>query len=300
MVLKRSLDVRFKDQVKRKYEGEMKRKMNIKSILNTKWFSDFYRRPHLNPLLEKRRGPYCEIRKPLWFDYINAFLSIFFIASFLFFYPALSSEQKIRKIEGIFYLDHTPVSIEIRDGKIYKINRKVSLDDPRNAGIYVSPGLIDNQVNGYASVSFVFAGEELTVEGVRKATHALWKEGVTTYLPTLTTQSHAMLIHNFAILAEAVKDDDIGRSIPGYHLEGPYISPVDGYRGAHPKQWVRLPDWEEFMEYREAADYRILQVLLAPEMEGAFEFIRHCHENGIIVGLAHHNASAEVIQRAVD
>ena len=38
-------------------------------ILNTKWFSDFYRRPHLNPLLEKRRGPHCEIRKPLWFDY---------------------------------------------------------------------------------------------------------------------------------------------------------------------------------------------------------------------------------------
>ena len=39
------------------------------SILNTKWFSDFYRRPHLNPLLEKRRGLHCEIRKPLWFDY---------------------------------------------------------------------------------------------------------------------------------------------------------------------------------------------------------------------------------------
>ena len=30
-----------------------------------------------------------------------------------------------------------------------------------------------------------------------------------------------------------MEDKEIGNSIPGFHLEGPYISPIDGYRGAH-------------------------------------------------------------------
>ncbi|MCH8193001.1 MAG: N-acetylglucosamine-6-phosphate deacetylase [Planctomycetes bacterium] len=202
-------------------------------------------------------------------------------------------------VEGLLYWDNTPVAIEIQDGKITRITRKPKGSHPRDLP-YVAPGLIDNQVNGYASISFGFAGGKLTVEGVRKATRALWKEGVTTYLPTLTTNSHEILKTNFAVLAQAVREPDIGRSIPGYHLEGPYISPIDGYRGAHPKRWVRLPDWQEFMVYYEAADEKILQVTLAPEMEGAFEFIANCRRKNIVVALGHHNGSMEIITRAID
>jgi N-acetylglucosamine-6-phosphate deacetylase len=59
-------------------------------------------------------------------------------------------------------------------------------------------------------------------------------------------------------------------SIPGFHLEGPYINPEDGFRGAHPKQFVKPPDWDEFMKLYEASGKNILQVTLAPEMEGAW------------------------------
>lgn len=219
-------------------------------------------------------------------------LAILFVVSINF------AAEKQKSVEGLFYLDKMPVTIEIVDGKISKIIRKKSVDDPNMADVYVAPGLIDNQVNGYMSVSFT--GEGLTVEGVRKATRALWKAGVTTFLPTLTTNSHERLLENFSVLATAVQDPEIGQSIPGYHLEGPYISPVDGYRGAHLKQFVRPPDWQEFMQFYQAADGKILQVSLAPEIDGAFDFIRKCIDKGIVVALAHHNAPADIVKKAVD
>jgi len=89
-------------------------------------------------------------------------------------------------------------------------------------------------------------------------------------------------------------------SIPGLHFEGPYISDVDGYRGAHPKEHVRLPDWGEFMEFYDSAGGKILLVTMAPEVEGAVNFIKRCREKGIVVSLGHHNGSAKDIHEAAD
>jgi N-acetylglucosamine-6-phosphate deacetylase len=202
------------------------------------------------------------------------------------------------KIEGIFYLDESPILLTINNGFIDRIERKTSIGKTVQSKYYIAPGLIDNQVNGYMNVAF--AGEGLTVDGIRKATEALWIEGVTTYLPTLTTNTHQLLKNNFSILTEAVKDAEIGLSIPGYHLEGPYISPVDGYRGAHVKEWVRSPNWNEFQELLEAANGKILQVSMAPEVANAFDFMYKLRQKGIVIGLAHHNGSAEEIKRAAD
>jgi N-acetylglucosamine-6-phosphate deacetylase len=204
--------------------------------------------------------------------------------------------QNPSSVEGIFYLDGSPVQVEIVEGKIGRIRRNIS--KPESTSLYIAPGFIDNQVNGYASITF--SSDKLTKEGVKKATEALWKEGVTTYLPTVTTNQHETLLHSFSILAAAIADPAFLGSIPGFHLEGPYISPVDGFRGSHKKEWVRLPDWAEFVEYYEASNRKILQVSLAPENEGALEFIRNCVNHGIVIGLAHHSGSAEVIKQAVD
>jgi N-acetylglucosamine-6-phosphate deacetylase len=167
-------------------------------------------------------------------------------------------------------------------------------------GKYIAPGLVDNQVNGFAGVSFSLGGDGLTEEGVEKATQELWKAGVTSYLPTLTTNSRGVMKENLAILAKAADYKELMGSIPGFHLEGPYINPEDGYRGAHPSQFVRLPDWDEFMELYEASGQRILQITLAPEMEGALNFIDKCREKGIVVALGHHNAPAHIVTAAID
>ncbi len=204
-----------------------------------------------------------------------------------------------KKIEGLLFFDDSPVSIEIEDGKIFQITRLDSVphDFPKT---YISPGFIDNQVNGFAGVSFAMGGSDLTEEAIEKATRELWMYGVTTYLPTLTTNSEELLKKNFEVLARTFSNEQLLGSIPGFHLEGPWISPEDGYRGAHPKQFVRPPDWEVFTELNRAASNKILQVTLAPEMEGGLEFISKCSKAGIVVALGHHNAPADVVRAAID
>lgn len=202
-------------------------------------------------------------------------------------------------VTGVLYSDNKPVSITIKEGKISAIKRIKKLP-AGSENLYIAPGLIDNQVNGFAGVSFTFGGEELTVEGVKKATEELWKTGVTTYLPTLTTNGFELLKNNFTVLAMVKDDPALLGSIPGFHLEGPYISPVDGFRGAHPLKFVRKPDWNEFNELNKASGNNILEVTIAPETEGALEFISKCTANGILVALGHHNGSAEIVKKAID
>jgi N-acetylglucosamine-6-phosphate deacetylase len=218
---------------------------------------------------------------------------------FLLISLVVEAQSVVTQIEGIFYKDESPVRVEMLDGKITGITRIAELSE-KSEKLYIGPGLIDNQVNGYYGVSFIDMGEELTMEGIYKATKALWKDGVTTYLPTLTTNKKEIYLKNLSLLAKAKEDPIIRGSIPGFHIEGPYISPVDGYRGAHPLISVRKPDWEEFMEFYEASEGNILQITVAPEVEGAMDFISKLNEKGIVVSIGHHNASANQIREAID
>ncbi|MCP4975012.1 MAG: N-acetylglucosamine-6-phosphate deacetylase [Maribacter sp.] len=207
----------------------------------------------------------------------------------------IDSEDKII-LKGILYSDNGPVEITIENEKIKEINPSDRSSNTRKT--YIAPGLIDIQINGYLGVDF--SGPDLTVEGVKKATKALWKAGVTTYFPTIITSDIKRIKKNFTVLVEARKDPDIGRSIPGFHLEGPYISPIAGFRGAHLEKYIKSPDWEEFRKIQKAANNGIKIITVAPEIEGAIPFIKKCVESGIIVSLGHHNGSAEDIQKAVD
>ncbi|MBC8769201.1 amidohydrolase family protein [Arenibacter sp. BSSL-BM3] len=209
---------------------------------------------------------------------------------------ATSQSNDINGIEGVLYSDEGWVSLSTTSGKISGINRLATGNNVSKT--YVAPGLIDVQINGYMGVDF--SGPELTVEGIRKATKALWKAGVTTYFPTIITSDFKRMKKNFAILAQAQKDPEIGKSIPGFHLEGPYISPLPGFRGAHLEKYIKNPDWEEFQELQRAANNGIKLITLAPELDGAIPFIRNCVANGITVALGHHNGSAEDIERAID
>lgn len=216
------------------------------------------------------------------------------LLTFTFILP-FDSEDKI-KLKGILYSDNGLVEITIENEKIKEI---YALDRSGNTRkTYIAPGLIDIQINGYMGVDF--SGPDLIVEDVIKATKALWKAGVTSYFPTIITSDINRIKKNFAVLAQARKDPDIGRSIPGFHLEGPYISPIAGFRGAHLEKYIKAPDWEEFQKIQKAANNGIKIITVAPEIEGAIPFIKKCVESGVIVSLGHHNGSAIDIQKAVD
>ncbi len=200
--------------------------------------------------------------------------------------------------EGIHYATGKPVRLEISDGLIRNIT-EIGEAGGNDGNLVIAPGLIDNQINGYANIDF--SGSELSADGVINAAREIWREGVTTFLPTLITNSHEMLVRNFSILSDALnRDKYLELSVPGFHLEGPYISPDEGYRGCHPVRYIRKPSWIEFTIYQKASGMRIIQVTLAPELEGAPEFIRLCKQNGIITSIGHSNSSAEQISRAVE
>ncbi|KPL17220.1 MAG: hypothetical protein AMS26_01655 [Bacteroides sp. SM23_62] len=199
-------------------------------------------------------------------------------------------------VEGILYSNKKPVSIEISDGKIIRI--KQTQKSSIGQQLIIAPGLIDIQINGYNGIDF--SDPDLTAEDLEKIVKGLWEVGVTTILATVTTNDHEHLMSSFKALSNALADPKISMSVPGFHLEGPYISPVQGFRGAHPEKYIRLPDLQEFKQYQEAADNMIRLITVAPEFEGAIPLIRYCADNDIVVSLGHHNGTAEQITAAVD
>lgn len=223
-------------------------------------------------------------------------LRTYFILLVMIVLNACSPESDAPFVDALFYVDGKAVRIEIVDGMISQIK---PLDaDAVSHELYVAPGLIDIQVNGYSGVDF--SDQELSREQMLKATRALWKEGVTSYYPTVITRDQERLEKSFSLLAGTMDDELMGKSIPGFHLEGPYLSPVKGFRGAHPEEHIRLPDWEEFSALQEAALGGISLITVAPEMDGAIPFIEQCKEKGVVVSLGHHNGTAAIIEQAVE
>ncbi len=165
-------------------------------------------------------------------------------------------------------------------------------------GGWVAPALFDLQINGCLGKSFVSPG--LRVADVSLVVRACQAHGVAGLCPTLITAPFADLAHGFSVLRRACEADaDLGRALPCYHLEGPYISPEDGPRGAHPPAHVRAPDLDEFRRLQEAAGGRIRLVTLAPEHDGALGFIEALVRDGVRVALGHTAAGPACVRDAV-
>jgi len=178
----------------------------------------------------------------------------------------------------------------------------VDLSKPSDLGSSrscVSPGLFDIQINGYAAVDWNTG--DLTPESLELATRQMWSTGVVAFCPTVVTAASDRIESRLAALARAVEvsRNIVGRSVPGFHLEGPFISPEDGPRGAHPAEHVRLPDWNLFERWQDAAGGRIRIVTLAPELPGAIEFIERAAQSGIVVAIGHTAAEPQQIDAAV-
>ena len=164
-------------------------------------------------------------------------------------------------------------------------------------GPWIAPALLDIQLNGFGGSGFNEA--ETSPESVARVVRSQWRAGIGAFLPTVTTHSRDRMLHSVRAITAACRDPLIGRSILGIHLEGPHISPLDGPRGAHPREHVRLPAWDEFLRMQEAAEGGIVLVTLAPELEGAIPFIERLAEAGVVVAIGHTNASAHDLDAAI-
>lgn len=201
------------------------------------------------------------------------------------------------EVSALHYETGKPVRIKFSRGLISSVD-EIPMSEELN-DIFVAPGLIDNQINGYRGVDF--SDSSLSSLKFRMAVDAIRKDGVTTFFPTVITGSHDNLVRVFRNLVRALQDDEeAGISVAGFHLEGPYISPEAGFYGCHPAEFIRKPSWDEFMQYQDAAGGNIRQVTVSPEIEGVMDFIGRCVRQKIIVSIGHTNASAAQIMEAVD
>ncbi|MFN2337068.1 MAG: hypothetical protein ABR560_08865, partial [Bacteroidales bacterium] len=139
--------------------------------------------------------------------------------------------------------------------------------------------------------------DPLLPETVREISVKLWSEGVTTFFPTVITNSPENIMRSVKAVANACRMfPEAAGAVGGIHLEGPFISPDDGARGAHPSEYVRPPDWELFYQWQEACSGMIRIVTLSPEWPGAADFIRKASDTGVIVAIGHTAATPEQIR----
>ncbi|UFU06888.1 N-acetylglucosamine-6-phosphate deacetylase [Ruania halotolerans] len=148
------------------------------------------------------------------------------------------------------------------------------------------PGLIDLQVNGYGGLDL--NAHDADAGLVIALTKSLWAEGTTTFLPTLVTAPESQILSTLSAIAQARRQDPlVAHSIPGVHIEGPALNADDGPRGAHDRRHLRDPDLNELDRWQEACDGLVRIVTLAPERDGALEFIRGAAARGVRTSIGH-------------
>jgi N-acetylglucosamine-6-phosphate deacetylase len=168
---------------------------------------------------------------------------------------------------------------------------------PGRDSVYLSPGWIDLQVNGFAGVDYNSGSS--SHESIAESIRAMFRTGVTRFFPTVITGSPAGMQRALRNLADARETLPEGPAMEAFHLEGPYISTEDGPRGAHPAQWVRPPDLDEFNRFQEAARGNIRLITLSPEWPQAPRFIESVVQEGVAASIGHTGASAGDIAAAV-
>ena len=198
-------------------------------------------------------------------------------------------------LRGYSYKDGKPIEVGIQGENIQSI---VScLEQPENKYL-IGPGFLDLQVNGYGGVDY----NEIQHDALKLSaiSRLLFKEGVTSHFPTIITNRVEQITSLIKQVAALRKVDELSKlSIAGLHIEGPFISSLDGPRGAHPKEFVRPPDWNLVLRWQEAAEGLIKMITLSPEWENTNNFIEQCIRHNILVAIGHTCATNQQLLDAV-
>lgn len=179
-------------------------------------------------------------------------------------------------------------------------------------GCFVTPGLIDLQVNGGPECDLWASPSD---ENLSALCRAMAGSGITGFLPTLITddtehlkvnmgrlKAHSLTSQRSLLSSVAngsnPQQSDSGRDsarMLGIHLEGPFLSPERP--GVHPPQWIKP------LERSSAAalvDDSVSLITLAPETDRSGEAVRYLLDRGICVALGHSNATFEEAKAAFD
>lgn len=157
-------------------------------------------------------------------------------------------------------------------------------------GLLVLPGLVDIHSHGAAGEDF----SDGNPEGLKKILQYEKRCGITSYCPTSMTFPKERLRQIFASIKGAQTED--GATVVGINMEGPFLDPAK--KGAHVEKWIAAPDVAFVRELNQDADGLVRLVTLAPNMDGAEEFIKEMHEE-VCISLGHTTADYDCASRAM-
>lgn len=157
-------------------------------------------------------------------------------------------------------------------------------------GLLVLPGLVDIHSHGAAGEDF----SDGNPEGLKKILRYERSCGITSYCPTSMTFPKERLRQIFASIKGAQTEE--GAKVVGINMEGPFLDPAK--KGAHVEKWIAAPDVAFVRELNQDVDGLVRLVTLAPNMDGAEEFIKEMHEE-VCISLGHTAADYDCASRAM-
>jgi N-acetylglucosamine-6-phosphate deacetylase len=187
-----------------------------------------------------------------------------------------------------------PIRVTAKDGLISVVEETMVDSD-----LYLAAGFVDLQVNGYAG--FDLNSEQISIDTVVGLIEAMLASGVTCLAPTLISAPEERICRALNVIAEARKRHrNVGACIPFVHVEGPHISPLDGFRGAHPAEAVRPPSIAEFHRWQSASGGIVGMVTLSPHYPESRNYIAALAAQGVHVAIGHTHATPQQISHAVE
>lgn len=158
---------------------------------------------------------------------------------------------------------------------------------------------VDIQVNGYAGVDF--NDPQSSTDAIARAASAMERDGVARALPTIITSAPATMLRCIENVRRAMGEYPVAKRLfGGLHIEGPFLSPVDGYIGAHPKQHAQAQDLSLLEQLLEAGDGLVKLLTLAPEIDQGGSLTALCRERGVAVAAGHTDASLAELEICIE
>jgi N-acetylglucosamine-6-phosphate deacetylase len=199
-----------------------------------------------------------------------------------------------RSVTGRDPTSGEPLKLIIEDGRIQTIASGSS-----GEATWLSPGLIDLQVNGYCDCDL--NADSVDPDVVISLAHKLISTGVTTFIPTIITASEESITGALRAIAKARRASPLAaHAMPFVHVEGPHISPEDGPRGAHPREHIRPPSLPEFERWQAASGNLVGMVTVSPHWKDAPEYISTLAAKGVRLAIGHTHATPSQIHAAAD
>ena len=201
----------------------------------------------------------------------------------------------MEKLIATCVLDQKSYELTFEQQEIQSIQSTKSQND---SDFIFGPGFYEIQINGYGGLDYNEVQTHFS--NLSQITFKLQAAGVTQHFPTVITNGKEEIGRLFQQLAKLKESDSIYQTaIPGFHLEGPFISPEDGPRGAHFRQFVTAPNWDSLQFWQEKSQGNIKLITLSPEWERSNIFIEKCVDSGLVVSIGHTNANQNQIADAV-